>query len=422
MAQINNEFSTYAASVFSRKYSHLQFFFQYDFLLPDNPSELFNVTGMRIDIDTIDRVNKEINLYLRDKSIRILKRSKTQINFENVDQILKIFKHFGHEIKRIKSDPCSWTLPLQVELIGKLISQYSSESLVDVEFEYSAAGLLEHITKPLVNVKSVAFLNYCSLRFKENPLRTNELFPAVRRLTLNPLVDDDFIHFDFHMPNLEHVSLERSGRSYFPHFLMKNPQIRSISLYSATPDFLQKVNDFLPQLETLKISQFELLNGSIQFPNVTKFVTHGYYTTPANLHFPRLQTLHADFSSRHFDDYVQFFNEHNHLTRLHFEVFEMKIFDSQFQQLTTNLTDLKELTLQRLAGLSQEHNLNSSSIVEFLKSHVKVHQLNIINFPKHREAELQEQLDGEWDAKIINHGLSFQRKIYRIHSSFVWKN
>ena len=53
---------------------------------------------------------------------------------ETGDQLLSTFKHFGHEIKRLKSKNYPWTSSLQKELIGKLVSKFSSESLVDFEF------------------------------------------------------------------------------------------------------------------------------------------------------------------------------------------------------------------------------------------------------------------------------------------------
>ena len=82
--------------------------------------------------------------------------------------------------------------------------------------------------------------------------------------------------------------------------------------------------------------------------------------------------------------------------------------DAQFQQLTANLTELVELTLER-GNSSQNEVISSGAIVEFLRSHHKVKQLNVITMLKHCEAELKEQLKDEWNTRIIKAGLSFRR-------------
>lgn len=401
MVRVNERFSTLAADEFRLKYSHLQLIIRDDFKLPSNQNELLNVAGMQVDSKTIER-NKDMN----DETPKI---SQTQLELENGNQILRTFKYFGHLMKRLKLNLVSLIRPVQVELIGKLISKYSSESLVDIEIEHYAKKLLEHIAKPLINVEIVTFRQIHVMNFNPQSIPFNELFPAVRRLNLDSIIVDDLSYFDYHMTRLEHVSME-SIQSPFPGVIMKNPQIQSIDLYQPDDELVQKVNDFLPQLKTLKLSGFKLSNGSIQFSNVTTFIIdYGHYTTPANLHFPQLQTFHFEYDKCQFDDYLDFFNEHNHLSQLHLTMF--KLDDSHFQQLTANLTHLIELTLEYGKNSHQYRTLSSNIVVEFVKSHDKVNQLNVINFTKYCEAELQEQLNGEWNTRINGDGLTFQRRI-----------
>ena len=409
MAQINGKFSTLTADEFRRKYSRLQIVIRDVTPFPNGPNELSNV-GMKIDAGTIEQINKYVsNRPIKSPNIKV---SKTEIEVENGDQILNIFKHFGHLIKRFTSITFSSTLPLKSELIGKLVSKYSSESLVEVEFVHGPEKMLKHITKPLINVESVTLRgNYEN--FNRRTIRLDNLFPTVHRLNFDTLNNFDFAPFDYHMPHLEHIFMHKialNRGSAIPALFMKNPQIRSIDFYRVDPEFIRNVNFHLPQLETIKLSHFELRSGSIRIKNVTTFVTDfGHFTSPLNLHFPRLQTLHVvDYRSERFAEWFHFLNEHNHLRYLYFKHFNMD--DQQFQQLTANLTNLVEISLEyRTELIHRNQALSSNVIVEFLRSHNKVEQLNVINFPEHCEDELQEQLEHGWNTRIVSGGLHFER-------------
>lgn len=168
------------------------------------------------------------------------------------------------------------------------------------------------------------------------------------------------------------------------------------------------MNALLPQLETLKLSHFELKNGKVRFENVTTFDTgNADYTSPANLHFPRLQTLRTSGASERFNEYLAFLNEHNHLSHLHLTGYKMD--DSQFQQLTAKLNDLVELTLDHESNFYEIQKLGSYAAVEFLESHHKVKRFNVINFSNNWKCELQERFKHGWSVNIIANGLSFER-------------
>ena len=96
-AQINDEFSSAAADLFRRDYSHFEILFRRRFPLPKNPNELLNVTGMKIDINTINRENENL-LHLFNNPPKISKLYDDQIELINGDQILNTFKHFGRKI------------------------------------------------------------------------------------------------------------------------------------------------------------------------------------------------------------------------------------------------------------------------------------------------------------------------------------
>lgn len=399
--QINRKFSALAIDEYDRKYSPKMVEVGNIFKYPDELNEVFNVADTKIDADTIERVNRD--LLQRPRKMLDMSEDPYKLNLFDYETILNVFKYFGNQIKWITTRSYPWNVAWQTQLVGHLISEYSSESLVQVcPFD----RLLEHITKPLINVENVTFfgemaqfptINFC------------ELFPAVRRLELRSSSDKFRAYIGCHMPHLEHALLEPiKNSSHLLDFVIKNPQIQSIALISIEPEFIQNVSTLLPQLGTLLISKFTLENASIQFENVIAFDTgYGSLTSPANLHFPRLRALVTAGTNERFDEYLAFVNEHNHLTHLHLKQF--KLGGLHFQQLTANLNDLVEVTLEYDIGAVRTQLIESNAVVEFLRSHPTVSKLIIISHSKLWKDELQAQLEYNWTSEIIQNGLSFER-------------
>ena len=81
--------------------------------------------------------------------------------------------------------------------------------------------------------------------------------------------------------------------------------------------------------------------------------------------------------------------------------------DSIFKQLTENLKNLEELTLERQT-LEVIGSMSANAVVEFLKSHHNVKQLNVISKPEHDDMELQDKLKEDWVLKINGNDLCFK--------------
>lgn len=332
------------------------------------------------------------------------KYSNTQMLIRDGDEISNTFKHFGHLIRKLKVETYFRTEPLKLELIGKLVSNYSSESLLDIDIERNAEKLLEHITK-LIRVRSVTLQKSLLHSQSQNILRPNELFPALRRLSMHCMEGDSLAYFDCYMPHLEYVSVTeyRNNNSLLLEIIAKNPQIRSIYLWGVDHAFVQRVNTLLPQLETLTLSSYIIeTTNNIEFNNVTTFFLK-YRTTSDNLRFPRLKTLHVECYSDYYGKYHDFLNEHKHLSHLYLSNYDPS---ESLQQLTANLSNLEELTIEprRLS------TMRSNVILEFLSGHDNVMQLNVINFPMSWDADLKEQLKPEWNERTNGNVIHFNRK------------
>lgn len=83
-----------------------------------------------------------------------------------------------------------------------------------------------------------------------------------------------------------------------------------------------------------------------------------------------------------------------------------------FRQITADQKDLLELTLEhrRNEYVVPVQALNTAIIVEVLRSHGNLKQLHVINFPENQNSELQEQLENDWNIRINDLGVSFERK------------
>lgn len=101
-----------------------------------------------------------------------------------------------------------------------------------------------------------------------------------------------------------------------------------------------------------------------------------------NLHFPRLQNLFTGCL-----DYLRFFDEHTQLRQIYLNI-DNNMPGSVLQQLTKNLTNLVEISLEEFYRLHDHYLLTSADIVAFLDSRTSVNILRIVNFPDQIKNEL----------------------------------
>lgn len=306
VAQVNQHLSALAAAIFRRKYSHLQVQVQNNFKHPDIDKPHIWVAGLKIDTNTVAEALEFFGIIDKNRTQEKHDRKPfyrsyvDNINLQllSYDTILNTFKHFGHLITKLKFDyrHYSQNPAFLAKFMGDLISNYSVESLIEIEFHGVRNETMEFITVPLNNVQEATFKDkfYGSSRI----LPLNELFPYLRRLTCDFTYGGSLDYFHVHVPHLEHV-LFRTGVNDvlnsptavdFEKMLIKNSQIRSVHLYHTySEEYLHTVHENLPQLETLTLSKCYTSNQRVEFENVTTFAADLLNESPQNLHFPRLQ-------------------------------------------------------------------------------------------------------------------------------------
>lgn len=437
VAPLKPEYFRFACSVYRQKFSRLTFVFGNNNILINRavseiPMEFSNVTDKSLDDDAIDRINRQLTDYIGMAGIV----TKTEIQPRNYNFLLNIYKYFGYYIKKLIINTNCRSVPVHSELIARLISAYNAESLVDIEFDFGADRILEQLTTPLFNVESVTFRGdkkglsnrgeKMSLNVRNISL--NDMFPSLRRLHLEYMIETDYDIFDYNIPNLQHVSLIKShGLAYLhirlPEVILKNPQIKSIALKHANDAFVRNINWCLPQLETLTLS-YLMVDPSfhIEFGNVTSFGVirttdetrylpyhaYGHGNIPLNLHFPKLQTVYIEYVVERSQQWITFLSEHNNVKELHLKV--VRIEYQELQELTANLAKLEKVSLEYYDCFPRMQTLASDSIVQFLTIHDNVKEFNVINCLKqYYELQLKLELQN-WDAIKIDGGMSFQRQ------------
>lgn len=137
-AEINGEFSLAAADAFRRKFSHFQIVLRNSFEIPEQKKPSNGLLG----IFQRRKTQKTYDVYISDSGIN------PQISLDNYDVIMDTFKHFGHEIKKLKFWSTSKANHWKQKFMGELVSNYTSDALVDVWFEETTDVLMAHITKP----------------------------------------------------------------------------------------------------------------------------------------------------------------------------------------------------------------------------------------------------------------------------------
>lgn len=410
VAQVHSQLSTAAAEVFHYKFSRLRVVVRDDFSIPEKSNKIFDAKN------AIGRLFQRFGI-IKDKNIPKHEKTKievsdTTIRLDEYNSVINVFKHFGCVMKKLKFTTSLVFRNSKEKFLGSLISENTFDSLDEIWFYDSTDQLLTGITNPLANVETVRF-ERVHLDVIPSGLPLNEQFPAVHRLELNSFTGSGLGYFKRHMPLLVHVSIKGINLNNFQSaidVITTNPQIKSIEVYDHELDFVQKVNELLPQLETLTLSTLKLSDDSIRFENVISFGINHEFGSPNNLHFPRLQNLFIEYKNERFEEWMNFLNEHNHLNHLHLRHWEP--IESQFQQLIANQTHLAELTLEFKRVPQPSKPLSINVIVEFLSNHDNVNKLNVIEFYKQDEFELKKQLINEWDVEAIDRKLSFIRKMH----------
>lgn len=304
VAELDKKHYLMANLAFKRTYTSRQFMIHTNCWLPESKSHL-RMIGDAVS-STLKWIGLKTEKKVEEKAQSMIKKLENQpvyiecgvtIELKDYEIIEKIFMYFGRLVLNLKIVYDEDHVP-QAKFIGIFISNYSSNSLVDVEFRHCTDHTLEYITMPLMNVKNVNFGNSFGNTGGEI-ISFNHLFPTVESLQLNCWFTH--IHYiDTQMPRLKHLFMKIDVKYWWndfryieniEKFLQKNAYLRSIEIQivpEAQMILLQPINENLQNLEILSIWQCEELDAPFLFENVTTFIVKLANTLSANFYFPIL--------------------------------------------------------------------------------------------------------------------------------------
>lgn len=91
------------------------------------------------------------------------------------------------------------------QLIGRLISKFCSQSLVDLTVHFGVKSMLNYIPKP-INVENLNLM-FENRAINRRPLGLRERFPALRRLYVDSFGKSGYGYFSYLIPRLEYFGL-----------------------------------------------------------------------------------------------------------------------------------------------------------------------------------------------------------------------
>lgn len=405
IAQINIHFSILAANVFRQKYSKIKIIFE-DIEYCDKPSTWEQETGIFSTIlNTIRMKQKPIDHSYCDFD--------DYFEIHQYDVMLNVLKYFGHVISKLNINYLDLKDD-EAKTIAKYIDKYSSNYLTAIEFNSHNQNVPKYLTNPLKNVENVSMIVSLVERI-EGSLPINELFPALRYLTLGNFgyIDESIV---LNFPHLEHLNLFGDFLSFgiidgdinIIEMIKKNAQIQSIELNNIKPKFLKTIINLMPNLKVLILSRLRNENMEIRSESITNLQIIEDVKEPENLILPNLKDLWINYQPEEIDSWIKFMEKHNSLERFHLQ--SIYFIDELFERLTY-LLDVREMSV----AILEENFLDTTTIINFITSHRNLQKFSLNMCSERNKQILKSKFEHEWIVTDFQKCLVFRREnLYQV--------
>lgn len=185
-----------------------------------------------------------------------------RLEIDNVSMGLGVLKHFGHFIQSLRIDATDMGSS-ELATINRFANIYCFETLMQFEIKSVMDDALNEFVVPFKEVEEL------NCRFKKNNLNEtqpwNELFPKLRRLTLNmdnifDVTSANFIDCTF--PHMDYLYVRSGWEVWKKHpeqirnLIRKNPTILSLEVYFFNRGLMEIISEYLPKLEALTLRSF----------------------------------------------------------------------------------------------------------------------------------------------------------------------
>lgn len=332
---------------------------------------------------------------------------------------LNILENFGSSIGRISINYNYIKLRDRITLT-RFLNKHASKTVKHLELRPINQPVLNELKTPFKQLEDLT-VGFHSQR-PGSSKRWNYLFPRIQRLsiTISPVSGFDLVDCQF--PLLKHLGLRisKSGWSkadQIENLVKINPTIESVELDSFyTQQFLDRTLEYLPNLVNLTLQSWNIEDNPVTFDNVKNLnVATSNAKSINKLILPRLESIEMHYSTNHSDKWIEFFNAHPHLLRLHM----VESFTSQqlpLNEFTESLPNLTDVTFLYTTKIPVDN------IIKFIDCHAALRQftfayqvLEVLSQEFANDTSKLKQLyENDWIIKDFgyegNKGLMFTKK------------
>lgn len=286
IAEVDDRLAVLASDAFRRKRFTVEF----------DPFEMYMYRSSRIS-SMLEMANLIELMDDTDSSFIPYTCSDTRIVIKEEKFALQMLKLFGMSIEKIKIRYGMNIPPIfdaikkfisrtNIEKIGKMINEYCDETLMSIEFRDIHYNSLKYMPNPFQQVTQVKFVGSVPQHNKQK-LSMNELFPALRRLSLEDIPDINEYLLDT-FPHLEHLSLKvHYGNKTLGRLMDLNPQIQSVKMHYPGSHYLEFLenNRNISRFEILyfQLKESELERLMALLPNVKEMTLDSYTAEGINV-------------------------------------------------------------------------------------------------------------------------------------------
>lgn len=331
--------------------------------------------------------------------------TSSSIMLENLQLVRLSLRIFGAEIKKIQLRFYSLD-PEQRREIHHLINKYCSDSLTSLILNKCDEDTLAYFAIPLEKVESITIDG--ELKSVSEGLKFNEIFPALRRLSMNDVnIDSEVLNIEFQ--HLTHFTLTISFLNdiykQIEVFIKRNSQIKDLTLiYCNSFDYIKLASEHLPNLERLQMNLgilgSEYTGSKIHFDSVKSLeMNWGEYDFTDILEFSQLESLELTCAG---EEGTKFATQFNNLRKL--ELIQRELEKDDVLKLS-NLSNLKELTISSLSEIQED------TIWQLINRMEKLEKFKLkLSYGDHFDA-LNYQFGDNWTVTMDGMEVCFKQKI-----------
>lgn len=349
-------------------------------------------------------VNKSISVTGRGSYATEVEESEKSIRISSLPEMLWLLKNYCHLISHLKIE--------NVETYGnntvyKYVDSYCSKTLTQIHLESMHQNVFDAFSTPFSNVEHVSLSGEFN-KLDGAQLRFDQLFPAMRRLSLGMLkiADDKWMERN-RFAHLEHIGVliwlyNQTGHlteDVIIRLIQYNPQIQSLRLENVSPKFLQIVANQLPKLEHLDMKFSHVIwresqNLSINFGHLKSLkIQQVFQVHPNQFVFNDLEELDTDANVADFDKWMTLIKTNEHLKKLRIT---RRLKDVEFQRMTDACSHLTELSL------TSDDDVEDTSIFKIFENCEQLERVHLAMTRNSSVKALSRLFQQDWTIKFEN--------------------